>query len=265
MLFGYFFLLLYIIGVLTNIIYEGLANLPLSECSNYFDIFIASIVPLKIYPNADICKQEIFKDNNKKSGIYRWVNNVNGKTYVGSAIDLKNRLTRYYNYKHIASQRSNMLIHKALLKYGYSNFSLEILEYCDTKQRQKVLNREQYYLDLLNPEYNILKNTRSSIGYKHSLKAIDKIKEIQLKIHESLEHLEKKILANSNSIKIKLTNVNTNEDYLFNSIRDASRKIAVIEGISKHSAKNRLLQCIKDDCLFLDKYKITKINTKKED
>lgn len=46
------------------------------------------------------------------------------------------------------------MIHKALLKYGYSNFSLEILEYCNQRD---IVKREQYYLDLLKPDYNILK------------------------------------------------------------------------------------------------------------
>ena len=45
-----------------------------------------------------------------------------------------------------------MIIYKALLKYGCSNFSLEILEYCEPS---KCIVREQYYLDLLKPEYNI--------------------------------------------------------------------------------------------------------------
>lgn len=36
---------------------------------------------------------------------------------------------------------------KALLKYGHSEFRLDILEYCDSNE---VLKREQYYLDLLN-------------------------------------------------------------------------------------------------------------------
>jgi group I intron endonuclease len=44
-------------------------------------------------------------------------------------------------------------INNALLKYGYSNFTLEILEYCDPSE---AISREQYYLDSLNPEYNIL-------------------------------------------------------------------------------------------------------------
>jgi len=43
----------------------------------------------------------------------------------------KKRFSQYYSYKHIADPNRNMIIDKALLKYGYSNFQLEILEYCD--------------------------------------------------------------------------------------------------------------------------------------
>jgi group I intron endonuclease len=58
-----------------------------------------------------------------------------------------------------------MYIYKAILKHGHSNFSLEILEYCEPS---KVLEREQYYIDLLKPEYNILKTAGSSLGNTHS-------------------------------------------------------------------------------------------------
>lgn len=59
------------------------------------------------------------------------------------------------------------IIYSALLKYGYSNFSLDILEYCEPNI---VIEREQYYFDLLKPEYNILKAANSRIGSKHTLK-----------------------------------------------------------------------------------------------
>lgn len=40
----------------------------------------------------------------------------------------------------------------------------EILEYCD---REKIISREQYYLNLFQPEYNILRIAGSFLGYKH--------------------------------------------------------------------------------------------------
>jgi group I intron endonuclease len=41
-----------------------------------------------------------------------------------------------------------------LLKYGYSNFSIDILEYCELNV---LIEREQYYINHLKPEYNIYK------------------------------------------------------------------------------------------------------------
>ena len=60
-----------------------------------------------------------------------------------------------------------------MLKYGYSNFTLEILEYCE---KINAINREQYYLDLLNPEYNILQTAGSLLGFKHSAETLEKFK-----------------------------------------------------------------------------------------
>lgn len=65
-----------------------------------------------------------------------------------------------------------MLIYKALLKYGYSEFSLEILEFCD---ESVIIEREQHYIDLLKPEYNTLKIAGSTFGYQHSDEAKAKI------------------------------------------------------------------------------------------
>ena len=42
--------------------------------------------------------------------------------------------------------KSNRPIDRALLKYGFSRFSLYILEYCTS---ENVLEREQYYLDVV--------------------------------------------------------------------------------------------------------------------
>jgi group I intron endonuclease len=65
-----------------------------------------------------------------------------------------------------------MVICRALLKHGYSNFNLEILEYCDCKD---LIIREQYNIDLLKPEYNILKKAGSLLGFKHREETIAKM------------------------------------------------------------------------------------------
>jgi group I intron endonuclease len=50
-----------------------------------------------------------------------------------------------------------------LIKYGYANFSISILEYCD----KDILNeKEQYYMGIIKPVYNTFKIAGSSSGYK---------------------------------------------------------------------------------------------------
>nr|QID02856.1 GIY-YIG endonuclease [Orbilia oligospora] len=69
----------------------------------------------------------------------------------------------------------HMKIYKAILKHGHSKFSVEILEYCDS---DCLIKKEQYYLDLLKPEYNTLKIAGSPLGYKHTEEAIEKLKKL---------------------------------------------------------------------------------------
>jgi group I intron endonuclease len=47
-----------------------------------------------------------------------------------------------------------------------------VLEYCSV---DKLIQREQYYLDILNPHYNICSNAGSTLGKLHSAEAKDKI------------------------------------------------------------------------------------------
>jgi group I intron endonuclease len=70
-----------------------------------------------------------------------------------------------------------MSINKALIKYGYANFQLDILEYCNSSDLIKL---EQHYLELLNPEYNILKIAGSNLGYKHTEDTLTKFKSRKL-------------------------------------------------------------------------------------
>jgi group I intron endonuclease len=122
------------------------------------------VKPVVVYANADIQKESILKENKGKSGVYRWVNKETGKSYVGSGTNLARRFYNYYSAA-LLIKHDCMVINRALLKYGYSNFTLEILEYCEPSN---VIAREQFYLDLLKPEYNILAKAGSSLGFKHT-------------------------------------------------------------------------------------------------
>jgi group I intron endonuclease len=90
-----------------------------------------------------------------------------------------------------------MLIHKALIKYGYSIFKLEILEYCVPTL---AVQREQYYLDLLQPEYNTLKIAGSSLGFKHSELTMAKFRNRVL-TSEQKDRLKKHLASHNASIE----------------------------------------------------------------
>lgn len=133
------------------------------------------LIPVVTYSNAYLDKSIIYEDNKNKSGIYRWINIINNKSYIGSAKSLSNRLSIYYSSTTIKKrlERGSSAIHSALLKYSYNNFKLEILEYCEI---DLLIEREQYYIDLLTPEYNICKIAGSTLGKKHSESTKEKIR-----------------------------------------------------------------------------------------
>jgi len=125
------------------------------------------VTPVKIYDSAHICKKEILEENKNKAGIYRFYNKLNGNFYIGSSKNLSNRFKSYFNLSYISRVKNNLTISRALIKYGYDNFRVEIFEYCDNS-KEIILNREQYYMDLLKPTYNIEKLAGSSLGRKVS-------------------------------------------------------------------------------------------------
>lgn len=197
------------------------------------------VVPVLVYNNADSIKLQAVKENRGKSGVYRWINQNNGRVYVGSSVNLGKRFSSYYSFKYLIDPKRNMIIHKALLKYGYSIFTLEILEYCDT---HTLLVREQYYIDKLMPEYNILTKAGSSLGFKHSektkLKMSIKTKDHLEKTRSHLKNLNSKPfspeirarirqgMSNFNILtkgkKVVFINIETQEIFSFVSIRDAA-------------------------------------------
>ena len=96
--------------------------------------------PVKVYKNAKTQKKLIIKENIGKSGIYRWTNLITGESYIGSSVDLAQRFNYYYSLNRINKtlERSSSRILHSLKKYGYSNFKLEVLEYCAREDAIKI-------------------------------------------------------------------------------------------------------------------------------
>ncbi len=128
----------------------------------------------------NIDKIKIIVENKGFSGIYIITNKKSGKKYIGSAYDLSQRFSNYLNKNYLENNSKSMYIYRAILKHDYSSFTLSILEYIDIsnlsldESKKLILEREQYYLDNIIPEYNILKVAGSILGYKHTEESIAK-------------------------------------------------------------------------------------------
>jgi group I intron endonuclease len=110
------------------------------------------------------------------------------------------RLLQYFHKSYVSKyskEQSKSLILKAILKYGLENFSLAILEYCPIDLLDE---REQFWLDFLDPQYNILKFVKSSRGYKHNQDSLNKMRGPRINFKPSHDHLLKIGLAAKNRV-----------------------------------------------------------------
>jgi group I intron endonuclease len=101
----------------------------------------------------------------RKPGIYKITNKINNKFYIGSSA-----LNVQYRWSdHLSQMRTqihpNRHLQRAFNKYGEESFTHEVLELCSAED---CIVREQYYIDLLNPHYNICRIAGNSLGQKRS-------------------------------------------------------------------------------------------------
>lgn len=106
------------------------------------------------------------------SGIYEIQNVINGKKYIGSAVDINKRWK-----KHLAMLRRGIHDNKHLQstfdKYGEKVFMFDVLAF--VLQKEDLIPIEQFFINALKPEYNIAPMAGSQLGLKHSKEAKRKI------------------------------------------------------------------------------------------
>ena len=132
-----------------------------------------------------------------------------------------------------------MLICRALIKYGYSNFRLEILEYCATED---LTARENYYINLFTPEYNIVQQSNtmpSRFGYSHSKSTIAKIAKAQ-----------------PSRVTVSVKDLLTNTVKTYDSMAQANKNLNLPVGRVKN-----YLASVKQGKLLNNRYVITKLET----
>lgn len=128
-------------------------------------------------------RNKILSETKGLSGVYLILNKVTLDYYIGSA-STGRFFARLSN--HLMYFRGSKVVKFAVRKYKLSNFAFLILELfpeiVNKENNKKLIDREDFYLKTLLPNYNILTEAGSSFGYKHT--EIDRIK---MKTNYSLE------------------------------------------------------------------------------
>lgn len=95
--------------------------------------------------------------------IYEIRNTINNKRYVGSTVSLKTRKSGHFS-KLRKGKHHSIILQRAFDKYGENAFFFSIIE--ENIPQDYLIEREQYWLDKLKPEYNIAKiaGARSRFG-----------------------------------------------------------------------------------------------------
>jgi len=121
-----------------------------------------------------------------KSGVYLWHNKISNKDYVGSSLNLYKRISRYFQpgYLNYITQKDLPII-RALKKYGVENFVLVILDYTEKLTLHK---SEQFFIDLLQPTYNVMLIAGFRSGVKRKSRPMSEEQKLQLSKKKGKDH-----------------------------------------------------------------------------
>lgn len=119
---------------------------------------------------------------NKHPGVYAIVNRLNGKRYIGSAVDIPARWRVHVFHLRKGDHHSKHL-QAAWNLYGREGFDFVVLERCDI---ENLIATEQKYLDELHPEYNTNPIAGNMLGFRFS----EERKARMSAIHTGFRHTE---------------------------------------------------------------------------
>ena len=115
-----------------------------------------------------------------ESGIYKIANRLNGKCYVGSAVNIKRRWTEHKAYLRGKYHHSKHL-QRAWNMHGEDAFCFEVIEFAESSE---LIEREQHWIDVLHAYgkdgYNVSPKAGSSLGIKRSDETRKRISQAKL-------------------------------------------------------------------------------------
>lgn len=169
-----------------------------------------------------------------KAIIYK-INSRSGKFYIGSTKNnLKKRMSIHLYYLK-NNKHCNNRLQGAFNKY--KELQIEVLEIFDFISKKDIELKEQYYIDLLLPQYNInlkayranmSENTKIKIsktlkGKKHSEERKQNISKGRKGVKPTMTEKFLKAIKNRDHLKVKIIgkNILTREEIVFNSFGEA--------------------------------------------
>lgn len=167
--------------------FDELANEPVPDLVE---------IGMKITPLADEPQQEQkhwwsdlqWQHVPRKSGIYAIVNMKDQSFYVGSATSLQER--KHHHFRDLKADN-----HKnAHLQHAYNRDGAEAFRFCILEHVQHVenlLEREQHFIDTLDPHYNIARTAGSNLGMTYSDETKSKMSDARRAHPKMLEQMAK--------------------------------------------------------------------------
>lgn len=138
---------------------------------------------------------------NKKiilSGVYKIINNINEKVYVGSSKNIRKRCL-WHRSRLNSNKHHNKSLQRSWNKYGEENFSFEIIE---ISKEEHLIQREQYWIDVTEcykneNGYNFNRDaTKPNLNKKFSAETRAKLSNSKKGIKRSPETIEKLRIMN---------------------------------------------------------------------
>jgi group I intron endonuclease len=157
-------------------------------------------------------------------GIYKIVNVKTNKIYIGSSVNIKNREKRHF-WMLRKNIHDNEYLQNSYNKYGKDFFEFETIELCPFDD---LILKENYYI-------NKYKSNDLLFGY--NLATVNEFRRNNFNNEVKIKLSKHNLLKNGNIQLFSLTNIKTNEEFIFNSLVDGANYL-ISNGFTNGTPRN---------------------------
>lgn len=166
-----------------------------------------------------------------KAAVYCIQNNLNGKIYIGSTVNLYARLHGHRNELKY-NKHQNSYLQNSVNKNGLNNFSCFPIEFI--KDTENINYREQYWIDKLDPSFNLTKEVIRNTLSKESRDKVSKTLKRRYKAGE---------ISKTRTTPIDVYNYKGKFVKSFDTIKEASKKFGIHESSIIRVIEGKFKQC----------------------